>query len=103
MKNRSTVALCDVVAVSAVTVMTVLPKPMIILEEIVTESPAAIDGMVPCVVLPRRMVPPERLIRQWTFVAVDAPLFFRTAFTLNNPPVIVSIWIAGVDYDGVCW
>ena len=96
MKNKITVAFCDVMAVSAVTVMTVFPKPTIIPEETVTESPAAMVGIVPFVVFPRRRMPPERLIHQGTFVTGDAPLFLRTTFTLNNPPVIVSIEMVGL-------
>lgn len=96
MKKRITFAFCDFVAASVATVMTVVPRPMIMPEEIVTEPPAGIVEMVPCVVFPSRMMPPDRLIHQGTLVSAADPLLWMTALTLNNPPVIAPIWIAGL-------
>jgi len=47
MRNKSIVAFCVLIAVSAVTVITVFPRPIMSFEEIVFVPPAAIDRRVP--------------------------------------------------------
>jgi hypothetical protein len=91
-KNKSSFALVVFVAVSAVTVIAIVPIPSIRPVFIVVDSPGA-RVAVPVFSPPIKTVPVVTIF-QSKFLAVASPIFLMTALT-PIPPVVDSITISG--------